>query len=70
MPSDRRSRRPDYDLGAPAGAARGLAARWRVPARVLEIVDGAVATITGFPDAAVFAAFGLPVRRPAGRPSR
>lgn len=32
---------------------------------VLDIAGGAIATITGFPDAALFAAFGLPARRPA-----
>jgi RNA polymerase sigma-70 factor (ECF subfamily) len=34
---------------------------------VLDIADGAIATITGFPDAALFAAFGLPTQRPAAR---
>jgi hypothetical protein len=28
---------------------------------VLDIVDGAIVTITGFPDPALFAAFGLPM---------
>jgi len=32
---------------------------------VLDITDGMIATITGFPDPALFAAFGLPATRPA-----
>jgi RNA polymerase sigma-70 factor (ECF subfamily) len=32
---------------------------------VLEIDEGMIATIAGFPDAELFAAFGLPARRPA-----
>jgi len=32
---------------------------------VLDIVDRSITTITGFPDPALFAAFGLPTRRPA-----
>ncbi len=33
---------------------------------VLDIADSMITAITGFPDAALFAALGLPTRRPAG----
>jgi len=34
---------------------------------VLDITDGMIATITGFPDATLFATFGLPTTRPTAR---
>jgi hypothetical protein len=33
---------------------------------VLDLADGVIATITGFPDAALFPAFDLAVTRPPG----